>query len=437
MTDNSASETNSTALTDYTVELQSTDPSVAFEEGDSLPASLTDGRIISLGEATHGTREFFQLKHRFLRYLVERGARVFALEANAPETLAINDYVVHGEGDPQAALEGVYFWTWNVDAVLSMVEWLRSFNEGRPLDDRVRFFGFDAQYTTGAVSRLDAFLERADVPAASFRDELAAVDDDAERPGEADIQPRLDAADGLVGRLRSHLADNRDRYITQTSERSYAFARRHLTVIEQATAYQRALYRYDGDFEGELTDDDREAVEEILRVRDRAMADNVDWLVEFTDAEPLVLWAHDAHVNREKHVIRGTNAASAPMGKLLADRHGEDYVAVGFSFGSGSFQAISPGDGLEGQTLDSPVSGTIDATLAALGNDIALLDVRDARRDKRLDDLLTEPQPHFSTGATYDDESPEEYLTEYTYGDAFDLVCYVDETTRARPAGEE
>ncbi|WP_267162792.1 hypothetical protein [Halovenus salina] len=64
-----------------------------------MPASLIDGRIIALGEATHGTREFFQLKHRFLRYLVERGAGVFALEANAPETLATNDSVVHGEGD--------------------------------------------------------------------------------------------------------------------------------------------------------------------------------------------------------------------------------------------------------------------------------------------------------------------------------------------------
>ncbi|SDJ61757.1 erythromycin esterase [Halovenus aranensis] len=444
MIDDSASETSgtateltdaeATALTDYTTQLQRIDPLAAFEDSRPWSTTAADGSIIALGEATHGTREFFRLKHRVLRRLVEtQGVRVFAMEATFAETLAINDYVVYGEGDPREAIENIYFWTWNVEAVLSMVEWLRSFNEGRPLEDRVRFFGFDAQYTSGAVSRLDAFLDRAEIPVPeTLRADLAAVDDDGERP-DGNIQPRLDTAPRLVEALNNHFDDHRKAYITATDERAYALSRRSLTTIEQATAYQRALHRYDGEFEGDLSDDELDAVEEILQVRDRAMADNVEWLLEFTDTDTIVLWAHDAHINRQKHTIRGTDAVADPMGKLLADRHGDAYVAVGFSFGSGSFQAITPGEGLQRQTLQSPVPGTIDATLASRDVGSFLLDVREAKRDDRLDALLNEPQQHFSTGATYDETAPREYLTEYVYGEAFDALCFVDETTRALP----
>ena len=67
-----------------------------------------------MGEATHGTHEFFQLKHRMLEFLVERmGFTVFGIEANWPESLAVNDYVLNGNGDPAKALAGFYFWTWN------------------------------------------------------------------------------------------------------------------------------------------------------------------------------------------------------------------------------------------------------------------------------------------------------------------------------------
>src|SRR5690349_2165009 len=74
-------------------------------------------------------RGFFQLKHRLLEFLVtELAFAIFGIEANYPECLRVNDYVLHGKGDPAEALAGTRFWTWDTEEVLALIEWMRSWN---------------------------------------------------------------------------------------------------------------------------------------------------------------------------------------------------------------------------------------------------------------------------------------------------------------------
>jgi erythromycin esterase-like protein len=83
-----------------------------------LKKIIGDARIVALGEATHGTREFFQLKHRMLEFLAtEMGFTIFSIEANMPEAYRVNDYVLTGVGDPAALLRGMYFWTWDTESL--------------------------------------------------------------------------------------------------------------------------------------------------------------------------------------------------------------------------------------------------------------------------------------------------------------------------------
>ncbi len=112
------------ALTVKTVQAGS-----GFDDLQKLAPSIGTARIVSLGEATHGTREIFQMKHRLVEFLAsEQGFTIFAIEANMPEAYRVNDYVLHGTGDPKALLKGMYFWTWNTEEVLAMIEWMRQFN---------------------------------------------------------------------------------------------------------------------------------------------------------------------------------------------------------------------------------------------------------------------------------------------------------------------
>lgn len=130
-----------------------------FAEMRPLKKVIGNARIVSLGEATHGTREFFQLKHRMLEFLAtEMGFTIFSIEANMPEAYRLNDFVLTGKGDPAQLLKGMYFWTWNTEEVLDMILWMRDFNKSGK--GRIEFTGFDMQTPDVAMSIAGDFIKK-------------------------------------------------------------------------------------------------------------------------------------------------------------------------------------------------------------------------------------------------------------------------------------
>lgn len=422
----------------HTTPLVTTEPLTEFGNLESLPASLTDSTVIGLGEATHGTRDFFRLKHRLLRYLVvECGLRTIGFEANLGELLALDAYAVHGEGDPEEILAKSYFWPWQVQSVLALFEWLREFNDGRPVADCVRCYGIDAQYTTESLGRLQEYFERVD-PAflEQVADEFDAADDEGTPPTQGEGPAiEFDAAGRLVEACRDRLAENREAYCQTLSQRDLELARQHVALIEQATEYRRILQqRRVG------TIDEETGTRRGLRVRDRAMAENVAWMQANSTSDAVAVWAHDAHLNRQKQVVRESGISARPLGSFLAERYGEQYYALGFSFGRGSFQAVGQDKNgnyqLRKFTREKPVPGTIDESMSQFGHRVAFLDIRAARDDERLEEWLGGARGHFSVGATYDPDDGQVYITEYDYSEAFDGLVYVEKTSRARPLRE-
>jgi erythromycin esterase-like protein len=143
------------------IEIKTVDAGTGFVDLQKLKAAIGDARIVSLGEATHGTREIFQMKHRLIEFLAsELGFTIFSIEANMPEAYRLNDYVLHGTGEPKALLQGMYFWTWNTEEVLAMIEWMRQFNAAGK--GRVQFTGFDMQTIRVAVDIVGEFLRKVD-----------------------------------------------------------------------------------------------------------------------------------------------------------------------------------------------------------------------------------------------------------------------------------
>jgi len=145
----------------HAVKLQTAEAGHGFADMQPLKKVIGNARIVSLGEATHGTREFFQLKHRMLEFLAtEMGFTIFSIEANMPEAYRLNDFVLSGSGDPAQLLRGMYFWTWDTQEVLEMILWMREMNKSGKA--RLEFTGFDMQTPDVALGIVRNFVAKND-----------------------------------------------------------------------------------------------------------------------------------------------------------------------------------------------------------------------------------------------------------------------------------
>lgn len=406
-----------------------TDPDTELTDLDPVGEALADAQVIGLGEATHGTREFFRLKHRIVRHLVEeQGIRLFGLEANFSETLALDRYVRHGEGDPRDGLSDIYFWTWDTKEVLALIEWLRTFNEGRSLDDRVGFIGFDAQYTSGPAAALGEYLETTEPDLREeLADTLSTLDDDGQISDDSETrEKRLDAADRVIDVLEETLCERETAHVAATDRATWQLARQHLRTLAQARDRKQAQH-----------DDD---LERAMTVRDRAMAENIVWMLDHETADRVVLWAHNGHVSRTENVSSdGTSVPS--MGHHLADRYGERYYSLGFDFAEGTFQAIvetEDGYELTGRSLGAPLADSVAELFAAADKQVLFADLDVVTASDRLAEWFDEPRMIRSIGARYyGDEEVERHHDRRVIPEAYDGVLFVGETTKAVPVSRE
>lgn len=393
------------------VPLRTVEPGQGVDDLAALDATFAKATVVGLGEATHGTREFFQLKHRMLEYLVERhGFTVFGLEASRTECRAIDRYVQTGEGDPKAALEGIYFWTWNTEEVLALVEWMRQYNAAHP--GTLRFVGFDMQTPEVAARNVVAFLEKVD-PKAPEREAIAMFG----RPWHAEAYAELDAAarterSAALARLTKRFDERRAAWTAATSPAAFADAHEDLVQVRQVITVLDATDM------GTFT------------ARDRAMADNVLHIAErYGKGTKAVLWAHNGHVAREWSQVD-------VMGHHLATALRDRYVAVGFAFDRGGFQALGmDGEGFSGlreHRVGSATNDDIEAVLREAGPALFALPLRGLPKKGPAAQWLRSPRPMRQIGAAFDRDDLSARVIE-TVPDRFDVLLFVEETTRARP----
>jgi len=149
-------------LRTHAIRLQTVDPMSDLGDLQPLAPVIGDARIAG-GEATHGTREHFLYRHRLLRFLVtQKGFRALAFESPRPTGLALNQYVLGGEGDPARLLGKAVFGVWYSQEVLDAIQWMHEYNATVRPDQRVEFVGIDIQVTRLSASAVAQYLDRVD-----------------------------------------------------------------------------------------------------------------------------------------------------------------------------------------------------------------------------------------------------------------------------------
>lgn len=402
----------STWLRENAIPFDTTDPNSDFEDLMPLKELIGDARIVALGEATHGTHEFFEMKHRILRFLVEEmGFNTFAIEANWPEANLVNDYVQTGQGDPAELLQGLYFWTWDTQEVLDMILWMRAHNENPGDAPLVSFYGFDMQYYKVAIDNVVAYLEKIDPASAAKTTELYRCF--RQYRLKEMIYAQLSAKTRTACRANlqavyDQLSQQQSAYETQSSPE--AFAR----VLQNARIVLEAEHFYASGAE--------------FTLRDRYMAENVAWLLDQAGPDAkIVLWAHNDHVSVGETIWKGMGGKA--MGAYLRERYGNQMVVFGFSFYQGSFNAEEWQSGLGASSTGLPPENSYEYYFHSAELPRFFLDLRGLPSDSTATNWLLTSHPFRFIGSGYDLSHPEDYFISAILPGRFDVIIYFQDTS--------
>jgi erythromycin esterase len=415
-----------------TIPLLSTRAETGFADLEPLDALVGSARMIGLGEATHGTREFFTTKHRLLEYLVQKhGFGVFAIEANWASSFAINQYVLGGAGNARDLLRqyAKIMWAWRTEEVLELIEWMRRYNQ--TAQQKIVFSGFDMQEPVPAVDDLTSWLGQvAPKEATRVEDLLGCIRFSlgnfiSVARYSAGGERGASTCAGNINTVRQILQNRRQTFKIG----DYQTNLQRVRVLEQASTYYRARFV-------------RQDLLEAVTVRDAFMAENAAWL-ERTTKQKVVLWAHNGHVTFNPQMHFGWT----PMGAHLRQMYGSSYRTWGFAFFEGSFyaQLLDTSDpartiaaamlGLAAnpsvQRVPSPPQGSFEVLFRSAGMAAFVLDLRQPLpawlAQKRRLQIIGQNLPPFR------EPEPDWYSYDAVLQNDFDALIYIDKTSPSTP----
>ena len=331
--------------------------------------AFADKQLIGLGEATHGTSEFFEAKHRIFQYLVENhGYRIFAIEADFGESLFINEAIQAGD---KAAIEDLmidkmHFWTWRTTEVKALLEWMCEYNINKAENERLQYVGVDCQFNTYHPDLVISFLnEHAPDITPDYQNLLSEIkegtDDSFSSYSDSSVNGLLLQLEALT----TSFINMEEALTTATSPHEYQLHLQLLHLCRQATVVKSGL----------------QISEEPQNNRDRFMATNTLWWLSQFDDSKAVLWAHNAHISRDP--------IYDAIGYHLTQNLGELYTPLGFSFSRGRFTAYRPGLGLVPNTIeDNPVKYSMNGILDQTEASTFVLAINDLEQHSNWDGYL-------------------------------------------------
>lgn len=395
--------------------LRTLDPAEPLDDLEWLDDAVGRARVVAIGESAHYNAESYQLRHRLLRYLVERhGFGAYAMESGFTEGWLTDRWVRGGEeplghimADGMTSLMGP--WT----QMRAHLEWMRQYD--RPL----RFYGIDLGGSNASlVPGLDAVIAYLTTADPEF-DVDPGIRETAAICGPPSAFSAM-AARVAYGSLTSAA---RDALTAGLADLTARMTGRRLDLIGQSTVddYERALrsLRNTVTLDGATRAMVRGDLASVMCQRDAAMADTVEWILRREDR--IVLAAHNAHIQRWPATLPGVPPAT-PMGMHLADRLGEEYLVIATTTGTGRTLAAGP-DFYAGKLftdLPAPEPDSLDALMDACGGLVA----SDLRRLTPADVDVVQGTKRQRYGHFYADISPL---------DAYDVLIHLPHVTPADP----
>ena len=391
---------------------------------------IGDARLVLIGEATHGTDEFYRLRAELTKALV-RGKQfnLVAVEADWPDAYRVNRWVRHmsKEADATAALgDFIRFprWMWRNTVVVDFIEWLHEFNARRMAADRVGFYGLDLYSLHTSIEAVLKYLAKVDPDAAArARHRYSCFEDFGASPQSYGYAATLGLSrsceDDVVAQLlelRKAAVDyaNRDGRI---AEDEHFFAEQNARLVRNAEWYYRTM------FAGQV---------ESWNLRDTHMMETLDALLTWTtrraDYSRAVVWAHNSHLGDARATQMG-GWGELNLGQLARERHGDAVFLIGFTTHSGTVTAAREWDEpAERRRVNPSIANSYERLLHDTGLERFMLRTSAAR------EALADARLERAIGVIYKPETEQAgHYFRARLGDQFDAVIHIDRTSALTP----
>jgi erythromycin esterase-like protein len=399
---------------------------------DEILALCDNARFVLIGEASHGTHEFYKYRAEITkRLIIEKGFSAVAVEADFPDAYRVNRYV-RGEGKDSTAEESLRafkrypLWMWRNADVFDFIGWLRAHNDNLNSNKRVGFYGIDLYSLHSSMSAVLEYLEKIDPEAAKrarYRYScFEAFGEDSQHYGYAasfDLSKSCeDEAVLQLTDLQRRSADymNRDGFVARDE---FFFAEQNARLVKNAEEYYREMFR------GRVSS---------WNLRDRHMTETLIALSAHLETQGLpskiVVWAHNSHLGDAAATDMGERG-EWNVGQLVRAKFKGHTINLGFTTFTGTVTATSDWDeAAQLKKVKEGISGSFERLFHESGLNNFFLNLR----DEEVKNALNEPLLERAIGVIYRPET--ERGSHYFYANLprqFDGIIHFDKTQAIEP----
>ena len=386
-----------------------------------------DARVVCLGEASHGTSEFYRARAAISRRLIERhGFNVVAVEADWPDAATIDRYVRHRpwrEGEMKA-FERFPLWMWRNEEFDGFVRWVRQHNHSRAHERMCGFYGLDLYNLSGSMRSVIDFLEEEDPELARLAHRrYGCLDPWAEDPAlygrNALLEGYARCEVGVVQMLKDLLQKQVDCFADECDE--WLDARANAKLVQDAEAYYRVMYHGSA---------------ESWNLRDRHMFETLNMILDAKGAEAkAIVWAHNSHIGNAAFTDMGMHREELNIGQLVKEKWGDAARLIGFGTHTGTVAAADDWDEpMKIKQVRPSLPGSHERMSHDSGLPRFLLDLREEELASNLRDELMEPRLERFIGVIYRPETERwSHYSEAILPRQFDGWVWFDETKAVTP----
>lgn len=376
---------------------------------NNIPQKFTDAKVFGFGETTHQGKEFFDIKAKFFKYLVEnQGVKVFIMEDSYTSEAGINEWISGGKGNTETIAKNFSIGFWNCKEVVNLLEWMRNYNLDKSKDEQIRFYGMDIQTVQNINLEIRSLVKKYNIPVS---EELLLVTDKcAEKKVEymkstdwADIQiPKLNEIESILLDFQKGIKNE--------NNTEFNSAIRALNYLSQYTYFVQNNYSQD---------------------RDLKMFENAKWIIDNKSKNgKAFIWAHNEHINnRNTGNYNGRNIYN--LGRHLKEYYKNDYYSVGFDFGKGTqagyFSNNEEKPSWKKVELNKPYSETYAETLIEAKDEIYFIDMSIALNGSSSDFFKKKTKQIVAGGGGFNPKN--NHLYQKKFSEMYDGLIFVKNVT--------